>query len=977
MPHFIKDCLIVPSLFFLIGIAGFQNLEASFEMYGRSMAKSGLSQTSPSGNSFIESISTNSISIDLNSSTYRDKRALNIRNVPAYSVASVVFYIDNVRISEDFSEPYMLYDNGSWLPSEGSYNIVAKHMNANGSQIGQELLNVTISEPLSHRKRRVFISSGVPNQTVRIKMKKHKYIFGSQTVESWTLNDTNPDDPTAEQRKPYPIRISGTQLNGSPLASNSLEMQLTEKYREIFLQNFNFSVAGNVMKWYSNGESGTDFTSADRWHQWHKDNNIPVRGHTILWGRGQENENNSREMHDRESVENLMEAGDFEAAKARIKTRIQGIVNHYEGEIDEWDFNNELWNFDKYRKEFDGQNYFKNNTHVPTGDSILALFEQWAREANPNIRLFHNDYNIITQSTTANAIKYRDLIQDLRDNHGVDVDGIGVQGHFGNYRSQEHITDCFNILDDLGLPIKVTEFDAGNDSMSDSQRANLLENLYRAAFEHQSVEGVIMWGFWSGCHWRRAKAPWQYVGYERNDYNLSNDQPLEWVETPQVHRYQDLVFGEWWTDAELVTDENGNIDFSAFAGDYDVIIGNTTYSQSILTTPEGNTLYLQNSGEGLIQTDGEIKIIKPLENSIFAVNAPIEIEASYPDGSTAGVSSVEFYLNGALHKVDSVAPFKTTLYDIAEGNHSLSIVAQANSQYQDLVQVSVTSISGAGPNLISNSDFETSSIDGNLGSFGSAISLSNAQAASGDQSLFVNRTNSGSWRGVKYDLIDLEEGQTYEFSAQVYLENSVSKISLTTKKTSTDYYTWPAEISNPQPGTWLEISGQISYDSELMDFIYIGGVDDFVNFYVDDISISKVGGVLVNPEDTDSDGMLDSWEQQFLAPLGLSDITELLPNIDSDGDGSTNLEEYRSDTLPFNPFLSFRVTNTTHDTSNFQCEWRGSPNKEYRVLSTTDLNSGQWSILEEAIPGNLTYTNTWIDDDQSSENKFYKVEIDD
>ena len=51
--------------------------------------------------------------------------------------------------------------------------------------------------------------------------------------------------------------------------------------------------------------------------------------------------------------------------------------------------------------------------------------------------------------------------------------------------------------------------------------------------------------------------------------------------------------------------------------------------------------------------------------------------------------------------------------------------------------------------------------------------------------------------------------------------------------------------------------------------------------------------------------------------------------------------------------------------------------KEYRILSTTDLNSGQWNILEEAIPGNLTYTNTWTDDDQSSENKFYKVEIDD
>ena len=317
------------------------------------------------------------------------------------------------------------------------------------------------------------------------------------------------------------------------------------------------------------------------------------------------------------------------------------------------------------------------------------------------------------------------------------------------------------------------------------------------------------------------------------------------------------------------------------------------------------------------------------------------------------------------------------MYDIAEGNHSLSIVAQANSQYQDLVQVSVASISGSGPNLISNSGFEASSIDGNIGSFGTAISLSNTQAASGGQSLFVNRTNSGSWRGVKYDLIDLEEGETYEFSAQVYLEESSSKISLTTKKTSTNYYTWPGEISNPQPGTWLEISGQITYDSALMDFIYIAGVDTGVDFYVDEISISKVGGALVNPEDTDGDGMLDSWEQQFLVPLGLSDITELLPNTDSDGDGSTNLEEYRSDTLPFNPNLSFRVTNTSHDALNFQFQWKGSPNKEYRILSTTDLDSGQWNILEEAIPGNLTYTNTWTDDDQSSENKFYKVEIDD
>ena len=977
-----KPSAIYVNLCLIFGITIFQNLEASFDIYGKGMAKDGLTNTLPTSDTFIESAS-GSVSIDLNSSSYRYRRALNIRNIPSNPVNSVAFYVNGVKASEDFSNPYMLYDNGNWLPSEGTYTVTAKHLDSNGTQISQETLSINIIEPLSHRKRKVFLSTGIPNQAVQIKMKNHEYIFGSQTVESWTLNDTNPDDPTAEQRKPYPIRISGTNLNGSPLNSSSQEMQLTEKYREVFLENFNYTVAGNAMKWYSNGESGTDFTSADRWHQWHKDNNIPVRGHTLLWGRGYENENSgqnaSREMHDRESVEDLMEAGQFEAAKTRIKTRIQGIVSHYAGEIDEWDFNNELWNFDKYRKEFDGQNYFKNNGHGPSGDSILAEFEQWAREANPNIKLFHNDFNIITQSDTSNATKYRDLIQDLRDNHGVDVDGIGVQGHFGWVRSKQHIIDCFDILSTLGLPIKVTEFDAGNDSMSDSQRAELLENLYRASFEHQNVEGVIMWGFWSGCHWRRAKAPWQYVGYERNDYDLGNDNPLQWTETPQVDRYQDLVFGEWWTDTNLVTDENGNIELSAFAGDYDILINGVTYNQSISTNTDGKTLYLQSSGGELTESMGDFEISNPSAGSIFPVNAPIEINTSYPDGSDAGISSVEFYINGILRKVDSVSPFRMTWYDAELGNHEISIIAQGNSVIDDSIFVSVSATSGQGPNLISNSGFDTAAIDSSLSEFGADdITISTAQAYSGSSSLFVERSISGTgnntWRGVKYNF-DLEEGSTYNFSAKIFLEDDSNRIALTTKKENTNIYTYPSEIINAQGGIWYDLIGEFLYQSAQMDFLYIAGVDAGVDFYVDDISLSKVGGFpLINPDDTDGDGMLDTWEQQFFPSMNVADV---LPNADADGDGATNLEEFRSDTIPLNPFLSFHISDYNYGATSFECEWKGSPNKDYRVLSTTDLSSGEWSVVEEALAGSFTYTNTWSNDHQGAETKFYKVEIDD
>ena len=367
--------------------------------------------------------------------------------------------------------------------------------------------------------------------------------------------------------------------------------------------------------------------------------------------------------------------------------------------------------------------------------------------------------------------------------------------------------------------------------------------------------------------------------------------------------------------------------------------------------------------------------IKPSDGEGFFINEPIMLEAS---GININLSSVEFYIGENLLKVDSIQPYTTSIYNASEGTHILSAIGKQLSGDELSAQININvSNSNNSPNLISNSGFEASSLDSDLGSFGSSISISNDYSATGSQSLLIDKSDSGSWRGVKYDLINLEEGETYEFSAKVYLEQSSDRVSLTTKKTSTNNYTWPAEITDPQVGTWLELTGQITYDSSLMDFIYIAGVDDYENFYVDDISISKIGGPLVNPEDTDGDGMLDSWEQQFLVPLGLSDIAELLPNEDSDGDGATNVEEYRSDTLPFNPFLSFKVTDCSYDTSNFQCEWRGSPNKDYRVLSTTDLEAGNWSVVEEALPGSLTYINTWTDSDQVSEGKFYKIEIDD
>ena len=920
-------------------------------------------------NSLIDPLNNYQTNINLNTI---GERELNVKYTNNNGqIAFVEFYInDRMVTSDNQGDSYYMYGNGeAWLPSPGSFTISIKAYSSANSLIENESVRINFSDDLSHRMRKVFITTGIPNKEIRVSMKKHAFIFGSQTVESGNLNPT--------ETKPYPVRISG-------FGANATQLGWINEYRDVFLDNFNYSVAGNAMKWYSMGTNGVDFTLADRWYNWHTANGIPVRGHTLLWGKKSSTTLSEENMHDPQWIEDLMEgsAAQKEQAKAAIINRIETVVGHYAGKIDEWDFNNELWNYDHYRRQFDGQTNWRTGSHNPSGPSILAEFAQAAIGANPDIKLYHNDYNIITQSNTGNATSFKNLLIDLRDNHGVPVDGIGVQGHFGNTaRSKQHLKDCFDILDDVGVPIKITELDIGAIGSSEIAKANQLENIFRAAFEHNAVEGIIFWGFWSGCHWRDYRAPWQYEGYDKYDkLATSDDDPTNWIETDQVSRYRGLVFDEWWTDAVVKTDESGNVELSVFAGDYDVIIDGTTYNKTILVNSDEDPYYLSYANGALSETDGEFKIVKPFNNETYSLNETIQIQAAYPNGSTSGISNVEFYVNGDLLKSDSIAPFQMNWYDAPVGLHNLSIIAQANNAIQDSLQVSVASTQ-IEASIIDNSGFESGSADSGLIAFGPVnLTISNSQAYSDNSSLRVRRDSTSEplvWHGLRFELSGasatdtLEVGATYQFSSKVYLDASSANLALTIKE-STDTVVYNSLVdyaSGVQGQTWVDLSAQFTYQ-DYMDFIYIAGVDAGVNFYVDDISLSKLTPI-VNPEDTDSDGMLDAWEQTYFGNLNA------LPSEDADGDGFSNLIEFRSDTVPVSPALLFGVTSFTYSESDFELIWRGSPSKNYRVLSTADLSAGQWNVVEEAIPGNLTYQNTWTNAHQEAISKFYKVEIDD
>ena len=101
--------------------------------------------------------------------------------------------------------------------------------------------------------------------------------------------------------------------------------------------------------------------------------------------------------------------------------------------------------------------------------------------------------------------------------------------------------------------------------------------------------------------------------------------------------------------------------------------------------------------------------------------------------------------------------------------------------------------------------------------------------------------------------------------------------------------------------------------------------------------------------DTDNDGMGDEWEvANGLNPSDPSDA-----NIDSDGDGATNVEEFKADTDPMDSNSNLRILvleDPTGDLNSIRVVWPSSPNVQYTIESSNDLI--QWNLQTPTpLPG--------------------------
>lgn len=309
---------------------------------------------------------------------------------------------------------------------------------------------------------------------------------------------------------------------GSAINTNVLT---NATYANFFKNHFEWAVHENESKWYSTetSQGNVNYSNADKIMEWTEANGIISRGHTVLW---------EVEANNPSWVKSLTGT----ALRSAMDSRITSVVNHFKGKYVHWDVNNEMLH----------GSFFKDRL----GAAIWPYMYQRVRALDPNVKLFVNDYNVIEYDED---VAYKAQIKSLLD-QGAPIDGIGAQGHFGATIDPVAVKRRLDNLATFGLPIWITEYDST--VSNENTRADNLEAMYRLAFSHSSVDGVLMWGFWAGSHWRGADAA------------IVNQ---DWTLNAAGKRYEALL-KEWTTVQSGTTTSDGKYPFRGFHGTYEITV---------------------------------------------------------------------------------------------------------------------------------------------------------------------------------------------------------------------------------------------------------------------------------------------------------------------------------------------------------------------------------------------------------------------
>ncbi|KAH6910268.1 glycosyl hydrolase family 10 protein [Coprinopsis sp. MPI-PUGE-AT-0042] len=267
------------------------------------------------------------------------------------------------------------------------------------------------------------------------------------------------------------IKAKGKKYYGNILDRNTINDGTVQN---ILNTEFGAITPENAMKWDATepNRGQFNFGNADSIANWATSRGKLIRGHTLVW--------HSQLPGWVSSI------GDRNTLTTVMQNHINSVAGRFKGKIYAWDVVNEVLE--------DNGNFRNSVFYRVLGEEFIDLAFRTARSADPNAKLYINDYNLdYAGPKIDNTVA---LIGRIK-NRGTPIDGVGTQAHLvagrlSNFEAQ------LQKLGSTGLDVAITELDIRITkpvtSQALQQQATDYTTVTKACLNLPKCVGITLWG---------------------------------------------------------------------------------------------------------------------------------------------------------------------------------------------------------------------------------------------------------------------------------------------------------------------------------------------------------------------------------------------------------------------------------------------------------------------------------------------------
>jgi endo-1,4-beta-xylanase len=241
--------------------------------------------------------------------------------------------------------------------------------------------------------------------------------------------------------------------------------------------------------------SAYDFSPADQLVAFAQQHNMVVRGHCFVW---------HQQVPERLTAGVANHTYDPAALSDILHSHISTVAGRYAGTVWAWDVVNEAFNDDGTMRStiwYDAPGI----GFAGKGTAYIEQAFRWARAADPQAKLFYNDYGAEAINPKSDAIFA--MAKDFQS-RGVPLDGIGFQMHinltFNDPKTLSSFAANLKRFSDLGMEIHITELDVALDSADPANLAAqgaLYGKVTQICLQTPACRVLEIWGFTDKYSW--------------------------------------------------------------------------------------------------------------------------------------------------------------------------------------------------------------------------------------------------------------------------------------------------------------------------------------------------------------------------------------------------------------------------------------------------------------------------------------------